>query len=439
MTEQKHWAWLIKKIEVWEREGILEKSQAQRLLNEKPSFHAEHNLATRILIGISTLLLGLGVISFFAFNWQAMPKWLKLATIFSAFIASHITGRILENYPSKKALSEFFYLLGTFLFGANIILIAQIYHIEAHAPNGVFLWSIGALIMAYVLYSSPQMLLFGALIVVWQGMEKNYHIPQLWVVFCAAIGMIPFAIMKKHWFSTSVATITLLLTISIQMTFSHMGIIGNCLFLGVMCIGIGLLIRRTRYSSCAKPPEVCGFILYFGTLVALTFKEGVREFFSGITSSMHLSDVLFPMFIVFITLCVWGYYVYPLHTFPDRFRNLDRKHVFIPFAAFLLAVILWSSAANASIKLMRHELLFIGMVGFNIIALVHGIILIFKGTRSGEIGKSFIGCAVIVIIIISRFIAYSDNLLWRSFSFMLAGGFILGIAIKTSKMKRRRA
>ena len=87
-------------------------------------------------------------------------------------------------------------------------------------------------------------------------------------------------------------------------------------------------------------------------------------------------------------------------------------------------------------KDIHHELSFVGMVGFNIIALLHGIILIFKGTKSGEIGKSFLGCLLVVIIIISRFMSYSDDLLWRSFSFILAGGFVLGIAIKTSKVKR---
>jgi len=41
-------------------------------------------------------------------------------------------------------------LLGVILFGSNIMLIAQIYHIDSHFPNGVLMWSLGALLAAWL-------------------------------------------------------------------------------------------------------------------------------------------------------------------------------------------------------------------------------------------------------------------------------------------------
>jgi uncharacterized membrane protein len=131
----------------------------------------------------------LGVISFFAFNWQYMTKWLKLLVVFSSFICAHVAALWYGRIPKHKAIAEFLHLLGTFLFGAGIILIAQIYHIEEHAPNGVFLWSLGALLMAYVLQSTPQMLLYGILTMVWQGMELSFRTQQYWVILLTATAM----------------------------------------------------------------------------------------------------------------------------------------------------------------------------------------------------------------------------------------------------------
>ena len=46
--------------------------------------------------------------------------------------------------------------LGTMFFGAGIWLIAQVYHIDEHYPNGFLLWGLGALAMAWALRSIPQ-------------------------------------------------------------------------------------------------------------------------------------------------------------------------------------------------------------------------------------------------------------------------------------------
>ena len=183
MSEQKNWKWLSSQLPVWIEKGIIGQEHAGRILQERPSYQEKHNLLTRILISISALLFGLGVISFFAYNWADMPKWLKLATIFISFIAAHITGIKLGSNPKQKNFSEFFHLMGTFFFGAAIILIAQIYHIDEHAPNGILLWSLGALMMMYILNSTPQMILYGVLTVIWQSMEARYDAQQIWVVF----------------------------------------------------------------------------------------------------------------------------------------------------------------------------------------------------------------------------------------------------------------
>jgi uncharacterized membrane protein len=259
LNEQRHWNWFATRVPEWVEKGIISSQQAGHLLDEGPDLHAGHSLTTRLLIGFSALLFGLGIISFFAFNWQAMPKWLKLTTIFTAFIFAHGAGVIFSQRAEKKTFSEFFHLLGTLLFGAGIVLIAQIYHIDEHFPNGILLWSFGALLMAYGLDSTPQMLFHAVLLVVWQFMERSYDIPQVWAVGYAAASLIPFAVHKKNWFAVAIATAAMVIVTSIQLSYFRLGVNGNLFFLGALCLGTALLIRRSSLS-CARPLEVAGSV-----------------------------------------------------------------------------------------------------------------------------------------------------------------------------------
>ena len=435
MNEHRHWKWFTGRIPEWVEKGLITSQQAGRLLAEVPDLPAGHSLPTRILIVFSALLFGLGIISFFAFNWQAMPKWLKLATVFTAFISVHGAGFINGRLPEKKTISEFFHLLGTFLFGVAIVLIAQIYHIDEHFPNGILLWSFGALLMAYGLNSTPQMLFYAVLLVVWQFMERSYDIPQVWAVGYASVSLIPFAAHKKHWFAVALATAAIIIVTSIQLSYFRLGVNGNLFFLGVLCLGTALLIRRSS-RSCARPLEVIGSILYFSMLITLLFSGGVNV---GLLKGWYRPEVTslyFPVLIVTATFIMWAIYFFPVHSFRYRLRTSANKHVLLALAGFSIAVLIWLLGKTTIFFDSRKELAVLGMIFFNGLALIHGIALIFIGARFGRIGISFLGCLLVVIVILSRFVAFSDNLLIRSIMFTLAGAFILIIALKTSRVKR---
>jgi uncharacterized membrane protein len=83
-------------------------------------------------------------------------------------------------------------LLGVILFGANIQLIAQIYHIDAHYPNGILMWALGALALVWAVPSQVVAVAGIALATLWSGMEimdfdRHVHWPFLivWALFAA--------------------------------------------------------------------------------------------------------------------------------------------------------------------------------------------------------------------------------------------------------------
>lgn len=186
---------LKRELPVWVGEGLLTPEEASAVLAHAQA-RAAHatNLIPVALAVIGALTLGAGVILFFAANWSEMGKPAKLAVLFGAMWGAYaVAGRGLSGSArASRVLAQAMLLLGVILFGANIQLIAQIYHIDAHYPNGVLMWSLGALVLIWAVPSQPAAVAGLALATLWSGMEigefgQLVHWPFLavWALFAA--------------------------------------------------------------------------------------------------------------------------------------------------------------------------------------------------------------------------------------------------------------
>ena len=105
---------------------------------------------------IGAALIGAGAISFVAAHWEQITPSAKIGLIVACMLTGHIAGFYLWKVSAKSPrLGHALIVLGTLVFGANIGLIAQIFHIKSHFYNGLFAWAIGAIIMAYAVESVP--------------------------------------------------------------------------------------------------------------------------------------------------------------------------------------------------------------------------------------------------------------------------------------------
>jgi uncharacterized membrane protein len=133
---KKHIKWLRDEIALWVNEGIIGPDQGTALKRRYPAPAEDTAWGRIIFFSIGAILFGLGVILIFAYNWEKMHKFVKLAVIFAALIGAHGAGYWLKRTQSQyQTAGEGLHLLGTMLFGAGIWLIAQIYHIEEHYPT----------------------------------------------------------------------------------------------------------------------------------------------------------------------------------------------------------------------------------------------------------------------------------------------------------------
>lgn len=139
--------WLRQELTRFHQEGIINSQQLEAMLSnyqvkEKMQF-------VRVLLMIGAILIGTGILSFIAANWDVIPKAGKFILILIGLIGSYFTGWLLEKeYPKT---SKSFYYIGLIIFGAGIFLIGQMFHFTSEAQQAFLAWACGAIPLAWYL------------------------------------------------------------------------------------------------------------------------------------------------------------------------------------------------------------------------------------------------------------------------------------------------
>lgn len=142
--------------ELWQAEGLIDSNQYQQL-SERYQFNtldtAARDRFVTILIGLGSILIGLGIITFVAANWQDLSRGIKVTLLLSLFIGVNIAGFYFwkQSQGSRQRFGHGLLLLGALILGANMGLMGQMFHINAPFYELLLAWGIGVLAMAYSL------------------------------------------------------------------------------------------------------------------------------------------------------------------------------------------------------------------------------------------------------------------------------------------------
>ena len=217
---KKHIKWLFKEIDNWVNEGVIATEQGELLKNRYPTPVEGAAWSRIIFFSIGAILFGLGVILLFAYNWEKMHKFAKLAVIFFALIAAHGTGIWLRRPESKyRAAGEGLHLAGTMLFGAGSWLVAKIYHIEEHYPNAFLVWGVGALALAWAVPSISHGVVAVILLVMWNSFEAfDFKNPHLLSPILILAGILPIAWLNRSRVLLTTVICAFLLTLSFSVS-----------------------------------------------------------------------------------------------------------------------------------------------------------------------------------------------------------------------------
>ena len=147
-------------LKAWKRDGLIDESQSARLTAryalDALDDEARSTLMNTIFL-VGAALIGCGVIAFVAAHWEEISRTLKVIALLLAMVAAHGTGywfwRVRKE--PRPHLGHALTVLGTLIFGANIGLFAQIFHISGDPHQAFLAWAAGALAVAWALQSVP--------------------------------------------------------------------------------------------------------------------------------------------------------------------------------------------------------------------------------------------------------------------------------------------
>ncbi len=185
----------------WQKEGWVSAEGCQAILADVAARQPKMAWAS-VLALVGALLLGVGVITWFAAHWNEINKLMKLIIIFLALTGSHVAYGLCLTRSVLPKLAQGMAFLSVLFFGAAIMLIGQIYHIDAHFPNGIALWAAGGLLSAWLLGSQPAMVASIALAALWTWSEQFDYRAMNWPLLgYLALAVVP--LFRHDWKSAT--------------------------------------------------------------------------------------------------------------------------------------------------------------------------------------------------------------------------------------------
>jgi uncharacterized membrane protein len=197
-------------VEEWQKEGLVRPDQAQLILaryglveGETPGTLHRSRLVY-ILAVLGVILVGTGVVLLIGSNWEAIPKWARIALLILATLASYLGGfRMVFRTRTYPKVGMALLLLGSILWGASIFLIGQMYSLggEGGEVDATFYWFVGVLPLAYILASSAHLALSLAIGSTWLALAISRAAPyeeRLSFLLFLALGVLLYAVGRLH-------------------------------------------------------------------------------------------------------------------------------------------------------------------------------------------------------------------------------------------------
>jgi len=430
---------LKKELPKWVEAGLVSPDKAPLILQHVAASSPRHSLT--MMFGIlGAILLAVGVITFFAANWQAMPKVTKLAVLFGGmWIAFGVSGW--ARVGERGWLAEAMLLLGVLLFGANIMLIAQIYHIEAHYPDGVMTWALGGLLAAWLLRSPAAFVAALLLAVLWSGMESIDFSRLHWPFLIVLAGFTWLGV-REGWVRFAHLLMAALLFWS---AFAYVHFVSDyraagivyltqlffLVYLGLFIAGLHLELSG-RFAEWAETMRHYAAVAALAALWALTFPDllTAKPYLAGHREFRPAADaawlaVNFGMLAVVAALALWH---------RSRTVQLGVREAWHNWGQGILLLVLLCMIVNLFVSGSYGSQM---AIAFNLVFFAGSLWLVYAGVHLDSRQLVNLGFAFFALGVLARYFDIFWKLLDRSFFFMAGGLLLIAVAAILDRKRRQ--
>jgi hypothetical protein len=413
---------LAKEVASWVDGGLISADQARAicgLYGVEYGTSQDGSTGYRLLVVLGYLFIGLAVITLIGANWEQIPRGLRMFGLLALTAGTQGFGlRLYLSGKSSGAAAVF--LLGNLFYGASIILVAQIYHLGEHMPDGVLWWALGSLPFGLLLLS-PWLTLFTTLLaLIWFVLEYNLgFFPTLFPLFvAAALYVLIKGRTSTPLFLTLVVSVALWIEGSLSLVWGRAGDLLN-FHAEHFGAGLALLVFAHAFGhwldgrASAKARD-------YGVLLTLwTLRFGILAMLvlSFADPWVELIDADWPhqasMWLVVVALLAAALW-------------LGWKSGSLQTLAPIAALCVLSLAAVVPMDDEANAVYF--QIVWNIALVAAGIWLMLRGIRDGISHYFFLGIATILLVAFMRYVDLIGDYVGGAILFMVLAALLLGAA-----------
>ncbi len=434
-----------RKLDGWVAAGLISSGQAAAIEVHERRTDVDTSWGILVFAGFGAVVLGLGVILLFAYNWAEMHKFTKLGIVFGSLAAAHGVGVWMRRTRRPLGVSEAAHVLGTMLFGAGIWLVGQIYHISAHYPNAFLVWGLGAALLAWALPSTPQGILGAVLLCAWtcaEAMSFGTYLPLAPVLVLIVFGSLAWVRKSPTLLAISAASFTISAVAGFPV--NDEAIFQVVLTIAMIFSALSWLVKgHAGFPSASAVLGVMGFGLYLPLLFILTFLDATEDL---LDFSFWRDATLFEWVpsIILGLAAVGAIYLAARRAGARLEVNTPefRGRMLAPLAIFLAYSALWWASSVDLTEPDRRTADMADMIVTllaNAVFLYHTVAWLWIGCRETRRGLVVSGSLMLAVWTFARFADLFDSLLVRGVVFMAMGGALFAVANIYHRQRRKAA
>ncbi|MFP4255152.1 MAG: DUF2157 domain-containing protein [Halothece sp.] len=435
MVSEKFRRQLRKEAEKWQTEGLIDPSTFQQLA-QRYQFHGlETDSQSRfvlILLALGGILLGLGIITLVAANWQGWSRPMRATLLITLFIVVNVAGFC--GWQSQKEpwqrLGKALLVLGALMLGANLALMSQMFHQTGAVYELYLVWGGGVLAMAYGLQLTWLAMIAIILLGLgyWSGLPGFLNFSPRgelsWVLqympLLATLLFIPLAkLCQSRWvlFWGAIAAVS---SFQVMITQELSGIFRYSPLLAGGMVASGIAIPPLLLWASDLP----GFnwitrrlsIFFLVSVCYLFSYHYVWLDFSPRSNNHAEINVTVVLVQVFGGLALTGYRWWRLGQNENGPWRLQFSSTLVGMTSLIMGIVAgWSGFVNVS------NYVFVPTLIYNLILFGSAIALIRQGLQQGTRLSFWSGLVLLTLQILSRMLEYQTGLVLKAVVLLLCG------------------
>ncbi|MDR1460445.1 MAG: DUF2157 domain-containing protein [Campylobacteraceae bacterium] len=397
--------WLEKELPIWVEKTLITRENADILLN---MYKLKQNINSKIpfiiLAAFGSLLIGIGIISIFAYNWSELSRHFKgIAAIFLLIFSQCIAFLAKRYKPNSLAASEAASIFWFLSFGCSLAIMGQTYNLGGNLSDLLRVVVFLSLPIVYLFNSKGVgILLFMSItFLICTDIEYLAQISKtskIYLDLFLLFAWLPFYILHLKNNLRSNSTIFLNLTFISGMFLMliaytlhlHYSLIPNITVLAAIFWILGVFLYGESEKFYIRVFEILSKFTIFAVLLVYCLNERLRDSYE---------NFFYPFVVVFIIL----FLLFCMYK-RERFDEL-----IIPLSPVLLLVV--------SSYYADSQTFFI----FNMYVLIGSLAMLVSAAKKVNVALANQGVILISILVVIRFFDSDLNFLVKGSAFIIIG------------------